>query len=258
MLYDYSAVYFKRATEIEPDYDFGHNNLGVYYARRDKPGDMERAEKCFRAALRVNPNYPDAFNNLAIVLTKQGKLDEAIVAHKAGISRRVSERASDHNNLCRVYMQKGDFDNALAEDSIALKCDRNFLPAWTSRVEIYLKQENLAEATKCVQVMIGKDVKSSETINALWRFASKALELNRGDDAIVLYDQYLNAKGAMPEAYAYRARVYGQKGDPQRAKQDFETLLHSAQNIPEFRSRSTPSKNSWTNPPRGRNERKAT
>ena len=100
---------FKAAIDIKPDYDFGNNNLGVYYARRGRPEDLKLAEKYFRGALTSNQRYADAFNNLAIVLARQGKFDEAIVCHKAGLSVR-DDRASDHNNLCRVYMQKCDLD----------------------------------------------------------------------------------------------------------------------------------------------------
>ena len=84
-MFDYSAAAFKAAIDIKPDYDFGNNNLGVYYARRGRPEDLELAEKYFRAAVTSNPRYADAFNNLGIVLARQGKFDEAIASHKAGL-----------------------------------------------------------------------------------------------------------------------------------------------------------------------------
>ena len=109
-LLDHSAENFKSSIDIKPDYDFGNNNLGVYYARKSKPEDLKLAEKYFRGALHSNQRYADAFNNLAIVLARQGKLDEAIACHKAGFRVR-NDRASDHNNLCRTYMQKHDLRN---------------------------------------------------------------------------------------------------------------------------------------------------
>ena len=78
LLFDYSAAAFKSAIDIQPDYDFGNNNLGVYYARRGGPGDLNLAEKYFRGALTSNQRYADAYNNLGIVLARQGKFDEAI------------------------------------------------------------------------------------------------------------------------------------------------------------------------------------
>ena len=173
LLFDYSADAFQSAIVIKPDYDFGNNNLGVFDARRGKPKDIELAEARFKGALMSNQRDADAFNNLAIVLARQGaelaargklaealeKYDEAIRCHLAGLHVR-DDRASDHNNLCRVYMQKHDIerkigqgenaerDLSLAEEQnrISLLCDQNFLGAWMSRVEICLKQAKLDEA----------------------------------------------------------------------------------------------------------------
>ena len=50
MLFDYSADAFQATIDIKPDYDFGNNNLGVYYARKNKPEDLALAEKYFRGA----------------------------------------------------------------------------------------------------------------------------------------------------------------------------------------------------------------
>ena len=82
LLFDYSADAFQATIDIKPDYDFGNNNLGVYYARKGGPKDLKLAEKYFRGALMSNPRYADAFNNLAIVLARQGKFDEAIFFHR--------------------------------------------------------------------------------------------------------------------------------------------------------------------------------
>ena len=41
---------------------------------------------------------------------------------KAGLGVRF-DRASDHNNLCVTYTEKGDLDNAMQQNEIALLCD---------------------------------------------------------------------------------------------------------------------------------------
>ena len=40
LLFDYSADNFKAAIDIKPDYDFGNNNLGVYYAHPGPSQDL--------------------------------------------------------------------------------------------------------------------------------------------------------------------------------------------------------------------------
>ena len=236
LLFDYSGAAFKTAIDNNPDYDFGNNNLGVYYARRGGPEDIKLAEKYFRDALRSNNRYADAFNNLGIVLARQGKLDEAIASHKAGLKLR-NERASDHNNLCRVYMQKGDLQTHVKENAVSLKCDPNFLGAWMSRAEIRIKQNDLDKAAKSVEKMIDIDPKSPETLHAQFMLATKYIELNRLDDAIFWLEQVLKVNKSAAEAYDARGRAYLLKGDLNRAQQDFEQILRIHPDYPGAKER---------------------
>ncbi len=258
LLFDYSADAFQATIDIKPDYDFGNNNLGVYYARRGGPEDLQLAEKFFSGALMSNQRYADAYNNLGIILARQGaelagkgkfpealkKFDDSIACHKRGLGVRI-DRASDHNNLCRVYMQKhdvhvklgdlesakDDFDNALKENTFSLQCDPNFLGAWFSREEIFVKQKNLDEGAKCVQRMIEIDAKSPETIPALLMFVGNCIDQNRPDDALALLNQFLSVNPAPPEIYNARGYAYRQKGDLNHARQDFEHVLSL---VPQF------------------------
>ena len=233
LLFDYSADAFQATIDIKPDYDFGNNNLGVYYARKSKPEDLALAEKYFRGALMSNQRYADAFNNLAIILAREGKFDEAIQCHIAGLGSRGDDRASDRNNLCRVYMQKGDLDNAMKQNTIALQqCDPNFLGAWMSRTEIYLKQKDFAEAGKCVQRMISIDARSPETLQTQLMFAGNCLDHNRFDEAIDLLSQSLQIIDSVPEICHARGLVYWKKGDLNHALEDLERVERLAPHFP--------------------------
>ena len=127
ILFDHSAAAFAATLAIKSDYDFGNNNLGVYYARPGKSHDPVQAERFFRKAISVNSRYADAFNNLGIVLAeqgrdlaKQGRYDEALVKledsarqHTEGLKVRF-DRASDHNNLCGALLEMGKVHKAAA------------------------------------------------------------------------------------------------------------------------------------------------
>lgn len=128
ILFDHSAAAFAATLAIKPDYDFGNNNLGVYFARGGKSHDPVRAEYFFKRAIEVNKRYADAFNNLGIVLAEQGrdlerqgrfdealaKLEESAQQHTNGLGVR-PDRASDHNNLCGAYLEMGKVHKAAAE-----------------------------------------------------------------------------------------------------------------------------------------------
>jgi tetratricopeptide (TPR) repeat protein len=238
LLYDYSADAFQSTLDIKPDYDFGNNNLGVYYARKIRPEDLALAEKYFTRALNCNQRYADAFNNLGIILVREGKFDEAIACHKKGLGVR-DDRASDHNNLCRAYIQKHDLEakkgdlanakvdlnNALIQNTVALQCDRNFLGGWMTRAEIYFKQKNLDEAANCVRKMVAIDAKSLETRQAQLMIANNYFELNRLDDAIAWYSQLLAIDNAAPSVYFMLGSAYYNKGDLIHAKDTFEHIV---------------------------------
>jgi protein O-mannosyl-transferase len=248
LLFDYSADAFQTTIDIKPDYDFGNNNLGVYYARLNEPEDLRLAEKYFRGALSSNQRYADAFNNLAIILYRQGKYDESIECHKAGLNVRI-DRASDHNNLCRVYMAradqeakngqaeraKADLDSAMDQNNFALTyCDPIFLGAWLSRSEIYTRfvPPNYEEAGNCVLKMVKIDAKSVETIQALGALAQKYVDLHRLDDAGKLLSACLEINKTVPQIYRLRAIIYLQKGDLERAKEDLQKVVKLAPSFP--------------------------
>jgi len=181
-LLDLAGDSFRKSLVVKPDYDFGNNNLGVYYARKSGTDDLALAEKYFRAALQSNPRYADAFSNLAIILRREGKLDESIVSSTRGLEVRY-DRASDHNNLCETYMEKGDLKSALRENAIALQCDRNLPIAWMNGAKIFIAQKNLDEAAQCVQRLTEIDAKAPETVQSrMLLAAAKNLDRNDAND----------------------------------------------------------------------------
>lgn len=264
LLFDYSADAFQATIDIKPDYDFGNNNLGVYYARKNKPQDLALAEKYFRGALMSNQSYADAYNNLGIILMREHKYDESILVHKMGLAVRLDE-ASDHNNLCRVYMlrhhlevekgeldrAKDDLDNALKENAFALEqCDPNFLGAWASRAEIFIVQKNLDGAAACIRKMTTIDARSPETLQALFIVVTKCLELTRPDVAIDLLSRSLESNDADPRLYNLRAHAYLQKSDWNHAKDDFEQVLRLAPQFPEAQEKLNAVRAKLANPER--------
>ena len=68
-MWELAAADFKAALAIVPRYDFGNNNLGVYYAGI---GQNDLAKKYFLRALEAKPQYSDALGNLCTIYMKEG------------------------------------------------------------------------------------------------------------------------------------------------------------------------------------------
>ena len=65
---------FKRATEINPEYEIAWKHLGNAY---DKNNEFENAINAFNKVIELNPNNDVAFNNLGIEYTTLGNFVEA-------------------------------------------------------------------------------------------------------------------------------------------------------------------------------------
>ncbi len=75
--------YFRRTTEINPDFDQAYSDLGNALWLRGEP---EKAANLYRKTLEINPEHPLANYNLGILLETQGKFDEAIVYLRKALS----------------------------------------------------------------------------------------------------------------------------------------------------------------------------
>jgi tetratricopeptide (TPR) repeat protein len=66
---------FAHTLEVTGDNYTAHKTLGIVHGSE---GNLEAAEQSYRKALALRPELPDALINLARLLTRQGRLEEAI------------------------------------------------------------------------------------------------------------------------------------------------------------------------------------
>jgi len=110
---------FSRAAEITPNSFPAQTNLGNLYYR---DGNLEAAERHFRAAVAARDDLVDARNNLANVLALQGRVDEAIEQIRAELrirERQPPEVAGDYAetylHVAQLLMQRGRYTEAADE-----------------------------------------------------------------------------------------------------------------------------------------------
>lgn len=102
--------WYRAAMEYVPKSELLHNNLGYNLLLQ---GKREEAANEFREALRLNSHSQVARNNLGTALASEPK--EAVVNMQS-----VSDPATAHNNLAAVLMEQGDNAGARKELEIAL------------------------------------------------------------------------------------------------------------------------------------------
>jgi superkiller protein 3 len=85
-------------------------------------GDLQVAEACFRHVLNARPNYADVRNRLGVVLTAQGRNEEAVDQFITAI--RINPRYVEaHINLAIAYYELGYKDQAKAHYQQVLEYD---------------------------------------------------------------------------------------------------------------------------------------
>ena len=114
---DEAIVHYRRALDLEPEYQFGRFNLGSTLLEQ---GSVAEAIGWLRAVLRTDPNNAKAYYVLANALSKQGERNEAIVYY--GRALRLEPDFGDaHTDLANVLLEKDNLEGALVHYREALR-----------------------------------------------------------------------------------------------------------------------------------------
>jgi tetratricopeptide (TPR) repeat protein len=77
--YEDAITFFEKAVNIDKEFVFAWDNLGVCYR---KTNQLDKAEAAYKASLAAEPRGKMAMQNLGVVYQYQKKYDEAIAAYK--------------------------------------------------------------------------------------------------------------------------------------------------------------------------------
>jgi Flp pilus assembly protein TadD len=119
--------------------DVVHNNLGVVLT---KQGRVEEAMAQYDQALRLKPDQADAHTNRGTIFFKQGRLEEALTELVEAV--RLDPRNSEaHNNLGALLARQGrveeamvQYDQALQHDPVNAEVYNNRAMIWATSPEV--------------------------------------------------------------------------------------------------------------------------
>lgn len=132
----------EEALRLNPELVKAHINLLILYGRM---GNREKAEEHFQAAVKLNPTqFPDAYYNYGIILTEEGKLEEAAEAFRKTLSIAPTYYAA-HNNLGNLFERQGKSPEAAAEYREALEGDPGFRRAHFNLGRLLVNEHHYAE-----------------------------------------------------------------------------------------------------------------
>ncbi len=102
---------WRATTETSPNSAKAHFSLAWAL---EETGDLEGAKHALERALRIHPGWFDPQHLYGVILSTQGRWDEAIDAHRASI-RLNPEVPEPYYNLARAYEMKGMLSEARGE-----------------------------------------------------------------------------------------------------------------------------------------------
>lgn len=192
-----------KASELDPENPEIDVALGLAYQSR---GDLRKAEGYFRDAIGKKSDYAEAHNDLGIVLSQQGKGDEAIREFEAAAS------------------------NVLYPT-----------PEWAyyNMGEEYRRRKDTAKAEEMYRRAIRMN---DRYVNAYLRLAYLQAERDRLEDAGRTLEACVALSPSEAQAWMELGRIYPSLGKPQDARKAFESALANSSD-PGLRKQATDSLN---------------
>ena len=116
-----ASIALSKATELNPNYADGFNNLGILLQDQ---GRIDDAITSYAKALAIKPDYVEALNNMGVALHGQGKLGDAIKTYTKILVIK-PDYAEAHYNMGAAFKDQGEPGRALEayNKAVAIKPD---------------------------------------------------------------------------------------------------------------------------------------
>ena len=166
-------------------------------------------ETLWRDTLAKNPDAWMAHNNLGLVLTDQGRVEEAIAEYRASL-RIKPDHWGAHYNLANALVAQGKLANAITEYQVVLRAEPNFAPAHDNLGGALAMQGKIAEATAEFVAALRINPDSAEAHNNL---GNALLELGKVVEAVAQYREALRLRPDLPPALSKMAWILATDGN---------------------------------------------
>ena len=117
---DEAAIWFRRATECNPDLLLAQMQLGSAMRRA---GNLDEAEACYRRALEIKPDHARAHSNLGGILMLRDRREEGVASCRRAVELQ-PDYVMGHVNLSVGLLATGDFEAGWDEYEWRLKLEK--------------------------------------------------------------------------------------------------------------------------------------
>jgi len=195
-------------------------------------GNVQRAIELYREAVAQTPDDPEAWYNLAAALQDAGDHQKAGAAIREAL-RRDDKRPEAHNVLGIALASTGKFEEAKNEFHRAIAIDPRNARAFNNLGNTFRAMNLPVEAEQAYRKSVALAPRYADPLNGLG-----TLEVQRDHprEAIPLFDRAIALAPNYYEARLNRAIALQVSGDRASAAREYESLLRSVGNRPEYRA----------------------
>jgi protein O-mannosyl-transferase len=198
-----------------------HYNLGIVLSEQGKANE---AIDHYTAAVELRPDYAEAHYNLGRLLVEQGQFHEAIAHYEKAIAIHPDD-AEAQNNLGSTLFSMGRADEAIAHYETALEIRPDYAEASCNLASALITKGDLdgaiARYVACLAAIPDQE-------EAQYNLASALLRTGRTDEAIVRYRKVLELDPANPDAHANLGSAWLAEGRIQDAVKEYTVALQGA------------------------------
>ena len=133
----------EQALRLDESLTEAHTALAQYKAFYE--WEWTEAEKELKRSLQLNPGYARAAFVYGMILSEQGRLDEAIAQLKR--ARELDPLSSEISGwIAFTYYLNREYDKSIEESKKLLEADRSFYAVYLNLAQAYVQQRRYAEA----------------------------------------------------------------------------------------------------------------
>ena len=209
-----------------PDCWMAHYNLGIVLSEQGKP---DQAIEHYRQAVALRPDYAEAHYNLARQLVNLGQLNDAVAHYEKAVAINPAD-AEAQNNLGATLFGMGRADDAIAHYQKALEIRPDYAEASCNLANALIAKGDLdgaiARYTACLAAVPDQE-------EAQYNLAGALLRKGRTDEAIIQYLKVLAMHPESADAHANLGSALLAKNRIQDAMAEYTKALQiSPENLP--------------------------
>ena len=213
-----SITLWEHTLQVTTDNPLAHYNLGVVLSGQ---GRAQEAILHYLEAVRIKPDYADAHDNLGLDLANQGNPAQGI-SHLLEAVRIKPDFALAHYNLGVVLESQGRVGEAIAHYSEAARFNSNFALAHYNLGFALANQGRVAEAAAHYSEALRINPNYAEVHNNL---ANILLDQGRAAEAAAHYSEALRINPNYPEAHNNLGNVLAAQGKAGEAIAQYSEAL---------------------------------